>query len=194
MGIHPKFLRCKMKRPMLLLVMGLPGTGKSYLAKRIARKVGASILRTDEIRKELAGIHQSEHRYEDFGIGLYTEEMTQKTYKGMYERAKEILKKGDSCILDATFSKKTQREGAYEIAKELNTPYLTIECICPEEIVTKRMEERSKDQKAVSDATFRIYQGVKDVYESLGDDEIHITVDTSKNLDENLWLVLREIK
>ncbi|MEA3254972.1 MAG: AAA family ATPase [Candidatus Altiarchaeota archaeon] len=183
-----------MKKPMLLLVMGLPGTGKSYLAKRIARKVGASILRTDEIRKELAGIHQNEHRHEDFGIGLYTEEMTQKTYKGMYERAKEILKKGDSCILDATFSKKTQREGAYEIAKELNTNYLIIECICPEEIVIKRMEERSKDQKAVSDATFRIYHGMKDVYEPLGDDEIHITVDTSKNLDENLRLVLREIK
>lgn len=184
----------KMKKPMLLLVMGLPGTGKSYFAERIAREIGADILRTDEIRKELAGIKKSEHHYEDFGIGLYTEEMTQRTYNEMYERAKEMLKKGDSCILDATFSKKTQREGAYEIAKELNTRYSTIECICPEEIVTKRMEERFKDQKAVSDATLEIYQKLKDVYDSMDEDEIHITIDTSKNLDENLRLALREIK
>ena len=69
---------------MLLLVVGLPGTGKSYLAERIAGEIGADILRTDEIRKGLAGIEKSEHRYEDFGRGLYTEEMTQRTYNEMY--------------------------------------------------------------------------------------------------------------
>lgn len=183
-----------MKNPVLLIVVGLPGTGKSYFAERIAEKIDAKILRTDEIRKELAGIKKGEHRYEDFGKGLYTEEMTKKTYEEMYRRAKEIIRKGDSAILDATFSKKTQREGAYEIAKELNVPYLAIECICPEEIVIKRMKERSGDEKAVSDATPEIYWRMKDVFESIGEDEIHITIDTSKNLDENLRLVLREIR
>ena len=58
----------------------------------------------------------------------------------------------------------------------------------------KRMGGRIRDRKAVSDATLGIYQKLKDVYEPLGDDEIHITADTSKNLDENLRLILREIK
>lgn len=164
----------------LLIISGLPGTGKSYLADKIAGKLCLKVLRTDEIRKELAGISREEHKYEKFKKGIYSKEMNERTYREMFNRTKKFLKEGKSCILDATFSMRKDRKMAEKIAREAGAVFLIIECICPEEIVIERMKKRIK-KGTISDATIGIYQRMKEQFEQIRDDEPHLTVDTSQS-------------
>lgn len=167
----------------LIVVAGLPGTGKSFIADKIAERIDARILRTDEIRKEIAGIPPEEERYEEFGEGIYDKEMDRKTYLEVIERARDCLKEGGSCILDATFSKRRYRDLAFDLAGELEIPFLIVECTCPEEVVIERINSRMEDGRSISDATISIYRKMKDRFEKIEEDEIRVVVDTSGNIE-----------
>ena len=68
------------EKPVLILTCGLIGTGKSLLARNVAPRLGADIIRTDVLRKELLNIKPDERHFEDFGKGIYADEMSGKTY------------------------------------------------------------------------------------------------------------------
>ena len=95
-------------KPKLIITCGLMGSGKSTVAKEIGKKKNITILTSDVIRKEIAGISSSEHRYEDFDQGIYSKEFSTKTYLELNVRAKKILLEGKSVILDACYGKKWQ--------------------------------------------------------------------------------------
>ena len=167
----------------LIVVAGLPGTGKSFIADKIAERIDARILRTDEIRKEITGIPPEENRYEEFGEGIYDKEMGEKTYLEVIMRARDCLKGGRSCIMDATFSERKYRDLAFDLAGELEIPFLIVECTCPEEVVIERINSRMEDGKSISDATISIYKKMKDHFEKIEEDEINVVVDTSGNIE-----------
>ena len=167
----------------LIVVAGLPGVGKSFIADRIAERIDARILRTDEIRKEMAGIPQNEKRYEEFGDGIYDKEMGEKTYLEVIRRARDCLSGGRSCIMDATFSERKYRDLAFDLAGELEIPFLIVECTCPEEVVIERINSRMEGGKSISDATISIYQKMKDHFDKIEEDEIRVVVDTSGNVE-----------
>lgn len=167
----------------LIVVTGLPGVGKSFIADKIAERIDARIIRTDEIRKEIAGIPPEENRYEEFGEGIYDKEMGEKTYLEVIERARDCLKGGRSCIMDATFSKRRYRDLAFDLAGELEIPFLIVECTCPEEVVIERINSRMEGGKSISDATISIYKKMKERFEKIEEDEINVVVDTSGNVE-----------
>jgi len=167
----------------LIVVAGLPGVGKSFIADRIGERIDARILRTDEIRKEMAGIPQDERRYEEFGEGIYDKETGEKTYLEVINRAREFLNDGRSCILDATFSERRYRDLAFNLAEELRVPFLIVECTCPEEVVIERIKSRVEDGKSISDATISIYRRMKERFEKIEEDEIKVVVDTNGNIE-----------
>jgi len=167
----------------LIVIAGLPGVGKSYIADKIAQRIDTGILRTDEIRKELAGIPAQEHRYEEFGKDIYSDDIRERTYEEMIKRGRMHLSEGRSCIFDATFSKRRYRKIASELAEELKIPFLVVECVCPEEVVMERIKSRT-EKGSVSDATVSIYKGMKENFEEIKGDEIKIVVDTSGDLEE----------
>jgi len=151
------------KKPRLIVVMGLPGVGKSYLAERLARKINAHHLRTDFIRKELAGVRLEEFKGTGFEKGIYSTQMSKKTYNELFRRTEEYLLQGKTCILDATFQKDSGRNRAVDLARRLDIEPLFIHCICPEGVVLKRMEKRLKEISA-SDATPRVYYKMREVF------------------------------
>ena len=125
------------------------------------------------------------HQFEVYRQGIYSKDFTDKTYTALIDEGREILTAGSSCILDATFSKKKHRNQAADLAKELNLPFFIVECICPENIIKKRLEKRLKG-KSVSDARWELFYDQKKEFEPIENDEgTHIIVDTSKRLDEN---------
>lgn len=81
----------------LFLVIGLQGAGKTEVAKKIAGRFGAILLRSDVLRKEL------------FTKSLYTKEESKIVYEEMFRRAKETLQDGKSVVLDATFKKEERK-------------------------------------------------------------------------------------
>jgi predicted kinase len=150
---------------MLVLVCGLPGTGKSTVAKELAKSINGKLLRTDIIRKEV------------FKKPKYTEREKQNVYELLFSRAEQLLSKNISCVLDGTFYKKSLREKAHDVAKKTGAKFEIIECICPEKVIHKRMKKRTKTSDA-SDADFRIYEKMKNEYEPI--EEKHIVIDTSR--------------
>ena len=162
---------------MLIIVCGLPGTGKTFVAKAISEKLDAALLRTDVIRKDVAGkpAHSKEER--------------DSIYKIMFLMAEKRLKIGANCVLDATFNKKDLRAQIREIAQKNNTGFVIVECVCSENIVKERMDARTGDE---SDADFNVYLEEKRSFEPIEGD--HIIVDTAKDINENMEMILKEFR
>ena len=148
---------------MIIMICGLPGVGKTTLARQLAPLVNAVVLSTDKIRKEL------------FPKPLYGRKERRLVYDVMLLIAGYLRDANINCILDGTFSKERSRR---EAARKLNIPHnviYVIECNCPEDIVVSRLRTRKHDY---SDADISIYLRMKKIYEPVK--EKHLTVDTSK--------------
>jgi predicted kinase len=101
----------------LIIVCGLPGTGKTTIAKRLASKMGAEYLSTDDIRvKEL---FQKTSRFDRGNVSQekHVKIVRKKVYRELARRAKRLLKKEKSVILDGTFLDE-RRDEVYEELKQ----------------------------------------------------------------------------
>jgi predicted kinase len=125
---------------------GLSGAGKSTTAKYLARKLNAVHLRSDAVRKHLAGIPLLERG----GDEIYTPEMTQKTYSRLLALGIILANQGWSVILDAKYDRQDLREEAISQATEHQLPVHIINCTAPVEVLTQRLLNRTDD---IADAT-----------------------------------------
>lgn len=165
--------------PIIFLVAGLSGTGKSTVARKIAVDYHATLINTDVVRKETAGIDRFEQHHDQFNTGLYDPKRVDKTYEQVMQRASRSLKNKESVVLDATFQKKKYREMASYLASKHQAKLVIIQCICPDAIVKKRLDERIR-KKSVSDGRWEIYQLQKTTFEPFSAPETPLTIDTSE--------------
>jgi len=156
--------------PFLVIMSGLSGTGKSRVADNLAREMDFEIIKSDEVRKEIAGIDPDEHQYGEFGNGIYSRKMSEKTYGELFDRAHRLLSDKRSVILDACFLTESERTRARQAAEKTGSRFVIIAATAPDEVVKKRIEQRM-EEKNVSDATFSIYLKQKLFYERLTDRE-----------------------
>jgi hypothetical protein len=133
----------------LVLVGGLPATGKSTLAGAVAGQLGFTVLSSDRIRKELAGLSQGASAPADFGGGIYTAEWTRRTYAELLRRATGLLAGGESVIADASFTSAQQRTAAAQAASDASADLVQLRCTAPGDLAAERMSTRAG---AASDA------------------------------------------
>jgi len=150
-------------RPKLVVMMGLPGVGKTYVARRLAERIGAFHFLSDSIRKQLLGIPVGQPQSEGFGGGIYQGNVSEKTYAELLRRARVFLSSGFSVITDATFLGEDSRERARETAKRAGVPVLFVFADCPERTVQSRLRRRAGEY-TFSDATIDIYRAMKSRY------------------------------
>jgi len=158
-----RYARFLDRKPYLMVVFGLPGVGKTYLARRLAEKHLAMHLLSDSIRKQLCNVPVTEHRFEGYGKGLYASGVSQRTYAEMFNRAEMFLRGRISVILDATFTSEESRERCRQLAKKLNVPLLFIWVTCPEKTVVSRLRRRA-NRAGFSDANLTIYRIMKEKF------------------------------
>ena len=100
----------KTVRPVLIVFMGLTGSGKSYLAERWSAARGYPCFNSDQVRKELAGVAPESRHHVPFNVGLYSPEMTSRTYGEMLNRATEAISRGETgVVLDGSYGAEGQR-------------------------------------------------------------------------------------
>lgn len=174
------------KKPVLFVVTGLTGTGKTTVAGKISVDYHAFKISSDKLRKELAGVDIYERHYDKYNTGLYSPEKMRQVYDKMFEYATSLLRSNRNVVLDATFKTNALREEAVQIAKENNALCLFIYCSCPEEKVKEYLEERIK-KKTISDGRWEIYVKQKESFEPLKRDFDFVKVDVSnKSFDYQL--------
>ncbi len=182
-------------KPALFLVGGLTGTGKSHLAKNLAPRLGARVIRTDVLRKKLSSQPIEKDHKENFGKGIYSPEMSQKTYQIALTKAEETLLQGTYVLIDATFQRRTDRQAAFSMAERLGADFLFLECRCPENIIKNRLEDRELQKEDVSDADWKIYLKQKEVFEQITElpANKHLIINTENSEQDNLDYVLEQL-
>ncbi len=170
------------RRPCLVLVGGLPGSGKSTLSRGLAERAGFEWVRSDVVRKELAGVSGSSGRA---GGEIYSPEWTERTYRACLERAGRLLFEGGRVVVDATFREERRRRDFMEMAARWSVPALFFACQSSPKIVRERLLKRRGD---VSDADWSVYQEMATSWEVPGPSTARVQriVDTGGGREEAL--------
>lgn len=164
---------------------GMVATGKSYLAKAWAERLGGLHLNSDVVRKELAGLDRQDRGWASWNEGMYAPSLTRRTYDELLRRAQVYLA-GDShdcLVLDASYQSQEERNRLRQgLAGQCRLFF--IHCTCPEATVKKRLAERAIDPDAVSDGRWEIYQHQKEHF--MPPDELDpgqvVSIDTDRSL------------
>ena len=175
----------------LWMVCGLPASGKSTLAKALATVLDINLIRSDVIRKEAFAHLGDPSRASTFSAGQYSAYATEVTYRRLLALALEELKKGQSVVIDATFSRHVQRAQALRMAACRQARPIFLECRATEPILAARLLQR-ETQPSVSDARLIHLEAFKKRFEPLAriSKAMHILIDTEKRLADCLQYVL----
>jgi predicted kinase len=122
-----------MAAPVLVAVGGWIASGKSSVARRLARALSAELLEADELRAELLRMGRREAVAPGFSPELYAE---------LFRRARDHLASGRPVVLDATFRSRRLRDEARRLARELSLPFRLVECRAGESACRERLRAR----------------------------------------------------
>jgi len=136
-------------RVRLVLVGGLPGTGKSTLAAALGERLPVVVLRTDEVRDQLAP-RTGEQPY---GEGRYSPRQVAATYDELLAQARTLLEHGESVVLDASWSSAAARARAREVAAATSTDLVELRCEAPADVALGRLQQRRAAGRDPSEAT-----------------------------------------
>lgn len=171
------------ERPRLVMVGGLPGTGKSTVARALRDRGWVDrVLRTDVVRKELAGLAPDESAADRYGEGIYSPEWTRKVYDECRERAAASLRDGRSIAIDASFHDDAERADCVAAARELGVQPVFLECRLSPGEAARRIGGRYGD---ASDADAGIYQRMQAAWDRPSDAvaRVRLALDTDGSPD-----------
>jgi len=169
-------------QPVFIVVSGLPGTGKSYLSRKLAERLSYPILESDSLRKQL------------FPAPTYSARESGILFRAIHRLIEELLDKGISLILDATNLTARYRERLYKIAETPGARLIIARTKAPPEIVRERLENRVEKGRngEKSDADWEVYQKLAATEEKIR--RQHFVVDTSKDITPAMEKILKEAR
>ena len=135
----------------LVVVSGLPGTGKSTVAAALATQLGAVHLRTDELRP--AGLGTAEARYSPAAVD--------RVYDALLAKATTLLERGRSVVADATWRSARPREAVARAARTAVVDLRVLECRAPAALAAARIMKRQAEGDDASEATVEVAAGLR---------------------------------
>lgn len=151
---------------MVVIVMGLPGSGKSFFAGRLAQKIHAEYWNSDQLRKEM------------FSERTYSDSEKEKVYNALLKKMQEATNKGKDVVLDATFYKEKFR-GLFTTNSGERIAF--IEVWANEKLTQDRIQKKRK----FSEADFDVYKSLKRQWEPVK--QPHLVLEsTNENIDAML--------
>ena len=161
---------------MVVIVFGLPGSGKSYFASRLAKRIDADYINSDRLRKEM------------FKIRTYSQQEKESVYQTMLQKMKQDVAQNKNVVLDATFHNKETRQPFIKEMKS-NGGIHFIEIVAEERIV----RERLKRKRRYSEADFKVYKMISSENEPLAESHL-VLQSTNGNIKEMLGKAVDYLK
>lgn len=152
------------RRPALILVGGLPGTGKSTLARALGDQLDLEVVDTDRVRKERAGLPPDSDPDPETSVRLYSERARRATYRETMRRARARLLRGERVLVDASFHRADRRRPFVELGRRLAVPVVLVICETESDTVRRRLADRANDP---SDADWSIYRSMREDWEPI---------------------------
>jgi len=171
-------------RVQLVLVGGLPGTGKSTLAAALADQLPVVLLRTDELRAGRAGQGNA------YGEGRYAPDAVAANYRILLDHAAGLLRSGESVVLDGSWSSAAVRDLAAGVAETTSSELVELCCTAPRSVMTQRIAERARRGDDPSEATASVADQMAATFDPWPTSH---PVDSSGVLDDALAAALHHI-
>jgi aminoglycoside phosphotransferase family enzyme/predicted kinase len=144
--------------PILILMHGVSGSGKSWLSDRLIPAIPAIRLRSDLERKRLARLSPTQRAADDLHQGIYSPQSTHRTYSRLADCAESGLRAGFSVIVDASFLKAPPREMFHDLARRLDVSRLIVSCTAQPSTLSRRIKDRAESGADPSDATLAVLE------------------------------------
>lgn len=154
---------------MIIIVFGLPGSGKSYFAKRLADRLKANYISSDILRKQIVD------------VPVYSEDEKRLIYKKMFDIMYDYFNSKNHLVLDGTFYKAEIRNNFTEEAKSIGKTINFIEITANEELIRQRLSQ----ERSSSDADFEVYKRIKAQFEPYRKEHL-VLKSTNENIDDML--------
>ncbi len=165
-------------KPRLMVIIGLPGTGKSHLAAQLSERLPYLVLESDVLRKAL------------FSKPGYLLAENARLFRTLHQLVTVLLEKGVSLILDATNLSERNREYLYQIADTLKSKLILVRVEAPPDLVKERLTSRFNEPESSSDADWSVYQKMKPTVQKIS--RRHFVVDTSQDIGPALERIVLE--
>jgi len=136
---------------MIILVSGLPGSGKSYFAEKLAARLEAEYLNSDQVRLTMKA------------SGKYTFQEKLQVYREMANRTSGLLDEKKTVVVDATFYRQSMRDLFFKLANDKSASVRFINVIADEALIRERLNE----PREFSEADFAVYEKVRDEFEKI---------------------------
>lgn len=174
------------RQPVLVAVMGLSGSGKTWLASRLAPLLDAIHLQSDVERRRLAGLQPGERSGSGLAARLYAPEATDRLYAHLAACAREVLAAGYSVIVDATFGTRARRASLRQLAQRLGVPLRVLVCTAPVALLHERVRQRAALGTDASEADTAVLDWQLQRLEPVlaGEGLEHFELDTSAEIND----------
>lgn len=189
-----KFVESELGDDVLLITCGLPGTWKTETSEEISKIKGYPILRTDLIRIEML-------KDEDIFDEKVASNMDKRkmVYDEVFRQADEILSKGGSVILDATFITQSLRRQAAVIAAKHDKTFVILQTDCPQEVAIDRILKRTRENYESNALTEQAYRNNQNRFEEVALDDfkqltpnldvMYLIVNTQYDIPEDWYII-----
>ena len=162
--------------PQLVVTLGVSGSGKSWMAKRLLQSCGMIRLRSDVERKRLFELAADADSGSSLAGGIYSDGATEKTYTHLLDTARIVLEYGYPVIVDATFIEKVRRDAFRQLAGDMNVPFRLLYCLADEKVLRQRIQARNAKGEDPSEAGLEVLSRQMKSFEPPGADEVEYTL------------------
>ena len=181
--------------PLVVVVFGRSGTGKSTQAAALAKALGWAHVASDPVRKTLAGVPLHERTDAAERSDLYSDQMTDRTYRTLQRRAVERGQNLKGTVLDATYSDPERRDTLRTALRAADLPYAFVELTAPDAVLRERLATRDAASATASDARADDFDMLADRHQAPTalEDPFHVRVDAADDPDATTLAILKAL-